>query len=132
MLPARELWDKIMRATYAYAEPGVIFIDEVNRNNHMIESMGPIYATNPCAEQALHFNNSCNLGSIDLAKFYDPETRLDWERLADAVLQRLRALLTWPARDRVHAFAMLDAYDTVPVSEATRVVRGWREGRAAA
>ena len=42
------------------------------------------------------------------------------------------ALLTWPARDRVHAFAMLDAYDTVPVSEATRVVRGWREGRAAA
>ena len=42
------------------------------------------------------------------------------------------ALLTWPARDRVHAFAMLDTFDTVPVSEATRTVRGWREGRAAA
>jgi ribonucleoside-diphosphate reductase alpha chain len=82
---APDIWNRIVASAHRYAEPGVIFIDEVNRNNHMIESMGPIYATNPCAEQALHFNNSCNLGSIDLAKFYDPETRLDWERLADAV-----------------------------------------------
>jgi ribonucleoside-diphosphate reductase alpha chain len=82
---APDIWNRVVASAHRYAEPGVIFIDEVNRNNHMIESMGPIYATNPCAEQALHFNNSCNLGSIDLAKFYDPETRLDWERLADAV-----------------------------------------------
>jgi ribonucleoside-diphosphate reductase alpha chain len=85
MVYAPDIWNRIVASAHRYAEPGVIFIDEVNRNNHMIESMGPIYATNPCAEQALHFNNSCNLGSIDLAKFYDPETRLDWERLADAV-----------------------------------------------
>lgn len=85
MIYAPDVWDRIVASAHRYAEPGVIFIDEVNRNNHMMESMGPIYATNPCAEQALHFNNSCNLGSIDLAKFYDPETRLDWERLADAV-----------------------------------------------
>jgi ribonucleoside-diphosphate reductase alpha chain len=82
---APDIWNRIVASAHRYAEPGVIFIDEVNRNNHMMESMGPIYATNPCAEQALHFNNSCNLGSIDLAKFYDPQTRLDWERLADAV-----------------------------------------------
>ncbi|MBV9928102.1 MAG: adenosylcobalamin-dependent ribonucleoside-diphosphate reductase [Acidobacteria bacterium] len=85
MVYAPDVWNRIVASAHRYAEPGVIFIDEVNRNNHMMESMGPIYATNPCAEQALHFNNSCNLGSIDLAKFYDPETRLDWERLADAV-----------------------------------------------
>ncbi|MDT7778572.1 MAG: ribonucleoside-diphosphate reductase alpha chain, partial [Acidobacteriota bacterium] len=85
MVYAPDIWNRVVASAHRYAEPGVIFIDEVNRNNHMIESMGPIYATNPCAEQALHFNNSCNLGSIDLAKFYDPETRLDWERLADAV-----------------------------------------------
>src|SRR5436305_5595068 len=85
MVYAPDIWNRIVASAHRYAEPGVIFIDEVNRNNHMIESMGPIYATNPCAEQALHFNNSCNLGSIDLAKFYDPESRLDWERLADAV-----------------------------------------------
>ena len=82
---APDIWNRIVASAHRYAEPGVIFIDEVNRHNHMIKSMGPIYATNPCAEQALHFNNSCNLGSIDLAKFYDPETRLDWDRLADAV-----------------------------------------------
>jgi ribonucleoside-diphosphate reductase alpha chain len=82
---APDIWNRIVASAHRYAEPGVIFIDEVNRHNHMIKSMGPIYATNPCAEQALHFNNSCNLGSIDLAKFYDAETRLDWERLADAV-----------------------------------------------
>ncbi|HST51089.1 MAG TPA: adenosylcobalamin-dependent ribonucleoside-diphosphate reductase [Pyrinomonadaceae bacterium] len=85
MIYAPDIWNRIVASAHRYAEPGVIFIDEVNRNNHMMESMGPIYATNPCAEQALHFNNSCNLGSIDLAKFYDPETRLDWERLADTV-----------------------------------------------
>jgi ribonucleoside-diphosphate reductase alpha chain len=85
MVYAPDVWNRIVASAHRYAEPGVIFIDEVNRNNHMMESMGPIYATNPCAEQALHFNNSCNLGSIDLAKFYDSETRLDWERLADAV-----------------------------------------------
>ncbi|MDT7688711.1 MAG: ribonucleoside-diphosphate reductase alpha chain [Acidobacteriota bacterium] len=85
MVYAPDVWNRVVASAHRYAEPGVIFIDEVNRNNHMIESMGPIYATNPCAEQALHFNNSCNLGSIDLAKFYNAETRLDWERLADAV-----------------------------------------------
>ena len=42
------------------------------------------------------------------------------------------ALLTRPGRDRMHAFAVLDAFDTVPVSEATRVLRGWREGASAA
>jgi ribonucleoside-diphosphate reductase alpha chain len=49
--------------------------------------MGPIYACNPCGEQQLHFNNSCNLGSIDVAKFYkgegtDPEQCIDWDKLA--------------------------------------------------
>ena len=71
MVYAPDVWNRIVACAHRYAEPGVIFIDEVNRHNHMMESMGPIYATNPCAEQALHFNNSCNLGSIDLAKFYD-------------------------------------------------------------
>src|SRR6185312_15558107 len=57
--------------------------DEVNRHNHMMKSMGPIYSCNPCGEQFLHFSNSCNLGSIDLAKFYDPEKRVDWDRLRE-------------------------------------------------
>jgi ribonucleoside-diphosphate reductase alpha chain len=92
MVYAPDVWNRVVASAHRYAEPGVIFIDEVNRHNHMIESMGPIYATNPCAEQALHFNNSCNLGSIDLAKFYEPATKLDWERLGETTRWCVRFL----------------------------------------
>ena len=79
---APDIWNRIIASAHKYAEPGIAFIDEVNRHNHMINSMGPIMASNPCGEQFLHFANSCNLGSIDVNKFYDRENRLDWDRLA--------------------------------------------------
>src|SRR5690606_213541 len=87
MIYAPDVWNRIIASAHKYAEPGIIFIDEVNRHNHMMKSMGPIYACNPCGEQQLHFNNSCNLGSIDVAKFYtgegtDPNENIDWKRLA--------------------------------------------------
>lgn len=81
MIFAPDIWNRIVASAHKYAEPGIAFIDEVNRHNHMMNSMGPIYSCNPCGEQFLHFSNSCNLGSIDLAKFYDPEKRVDWDRL---------------------------------------------------
>src|SRR5213592_4925544 len=80
---APDIWNRIIASAHKYAEPGIAFIDEVNRHNHMINSMGPIMASNPCGEQFLHFANSCNLGSIDVNKFYDRETRVDWDRLAE-------------------------------------------------
>ncbi|PYS98405.1 MAG: adenosylcobalamin-dependent ribonucleoside-diphosphate reductase [Acidobacteria bacterium] len=89
MVYAPDIWNRIIASAHKYAEPGIIFIDEVNRHNHMMSSMGPIYACNPCGEQQLHFNNSCNLGSIDVAKFYrevgdgdDPDACIEWDRLA--------------------------------------------------
>lgn len=91
MVFAPDIWNRIIASAHKYAEPGIIFIDEVNRHNHMMASMGPIYACNPCGEQQLHFNNSCNLGSIDVAKFYSPvgdgtniNDCIDWARLARA------------------------------------------------
>lgn len=91
MVYAPDIWNRVIASAHKYAEPGIIFIDEVNRHNHMISTMGPIHACNPCGEQMLHFNNSCNLGSIDVAKFYkkvgdgrDPEECIDWARLARA------------------------------------------------
>ena len=84
MVFARDIWNRIIASAHKYAEPGIAFIDEVNRHNHMMNSMGPIYSCNPCGEQFLHFSNSCNLGSIDLAKFFDAANdRIDWERLRD-------------------------------------------------
>ncbi len=86
---APDIWNRIIASAHKYAEPGIIFIDEVNRHNHMMNTMGPIHACNPCGEQMLHFNNSCNLGSIDLAKFYqeagdgmNADECINWEKLA--------------------------------------------------
>jgi ribonucleoside-diphosphate reductase alpha chain len=86
MVYAPDIWNRIIASAHKYAEPGIIFIDEVNRHNHLMASMGKIYACNPCGEQQLHFNNSCNLGSIDVAKFFrttdDGHGIIEWERLS--------------------------------------------------
>jgi ribonucleoside-diphosphate reductase alpha chain len=102
MVYAPDIWNRIVSSAHKYAEPGIAFIDEVNRHNHMMKSMGPIYSCNPCGEQFLHFSNSCNLGSIDLNKFYDGAKRVDWARLREVTHLCVRFLdnvidtCTWP------------------------------------
>ena len=89
MIYAPDIWNRIVASAHKYAEPGVAFIDEVNRHNHLMNSIGPIFSCNPCGEQFLHSNNSCNLGSIDVSKFYDQEHRsrrnIDWNHLRHVV-----------------------------------------------
>jgi ribonucleoside-diphosphate reductase alpha chain len=92
MVYAPDIWNRIVASAHRYAEPGIAFIDEVNRHNHMMKSMGPIMSCNPCGEQFLHFSNSCNLGSIDVAKFYDAENRVDWNRLSEVTRLSTRFL----------------------------------------
>ena len=122
---AREVFNKIVEGAWRNGEPGMIFLDRVNEDNHVIQEYGNMIATNPCGEQPLLPNESCNLGSINLSKFYKSSLdmnnfdgewfkKIDWSRLEWVTRKATRFL------DNV-----IDAnyYATPEIEEMTKATR---------
>ncbi len=110
---AREVFEAIVDNAWHNGDPGIVFLDRINRDNPTPE-LGRIESTNPCGEQPLLPYEACNLGSINLAEFVD-ETGIIWEGLRDAVHRA------------VHFLDNVVDQSRFPLPEITEMVRGNRK-----
>ena len=113
-----DIWKMIIKCAHKTGEPGVVFIDRINRDNP-IPSLGRIEATNPCGEQPLLPYEACTLGSINLTKFVNVsngKTEMDWPALAETVKLAVRFL------DNIIDVCEYPVRDTIRLSQGNRKI----------
>ena len=95
-LNARAVWNLIVTLAWKTGDPGIIFIDRINKTeSNPVPELGPVESTNPCGEQPLYSYDSCNLGSINLANFVvkeDGKVDIDWTRLHETIRKSVHFL----------------------------------------
>jgi len=93
---ARQLFSQMVNLAWRTGDPGMIFLDTINKDNSVMDTLGPLKATNPCGEQPLHPFDVCNLGSVNLAKMVMDAGKgrkaVDWEELKGVVKIAVRFL----------------------------------------
>ena len=124
-ISAREVFDKICERAWESGDPGILFIDRINKL-HSLKKLGKIEATNPCGEQPLLPYESCNLGSINLTKFIlSNNSDFDWDKLREVIHLSIRFL------DNVIDLNKIPIQQVEEITRANRKVglgiMGWAE-----
>ncbi len=88
---ASTIWNLLIMKTWQNGEPACVFIDKMNNKNPLLDYLGPMTGTNPCAEVPLYPYESCTLGSINLSNFVEDD-KINWSRLMGVVMVAVRFL----------------------------------------
>ena len=112
-LIAKDVWNLMAKSAWQSGDPGIVFIDEINRHNPTPQ-LGKIESTNPCGELPLLPYESCNLGSINLSRIVE-ERKIDWERLRQTV------------RNGVHFLDNVVDENKYPMKEIDEITRANRK-----
>ena len=112
-IPARGLWNEIIDLAHSSGDPGMIYLDAINRFNPVLKSLGPIESTNVCGEQPLHSFDVCNLGSINLAKFV---IKTWWDESSKLKARNLQVNINWRRLEEVIRIAVRFLDDGVDAS----------------